>query len=577
MEFKKEIVSFINETNISSLKELDLNKLLEKPKKQGLGDYSLPLFILIKSKKINLDDFKNNELVLLNENKPNFIKKIELVGPFLNFYINYSYFLKDFQKNAEKEFENIKDYFNSKKVLLEYPSPNTNKSLHVGHVRNILIGNSLKNIFLKAGYDVIHTNLNNDRGISICQAMLMYEKFGNNRTPQDEKIKPDKFVQKFYVMFNEKVKENPELKKEALDMLERWENGDPEIRDLWKKFMKWVFEGYKETYKLFKITNFDKEYFESEIYDKGKEIVLDALNKGIPGFKKDETGAIYYDFNDETYGKKYLLRPNGTTLYMTQDIYLAKLKQEDFNADKNIFVVGKEQKYHFEVLFKLLDILNIAKLNQNYHFAYGYVYDKDGNKFSSRKGNVIGADELYEMIYDKAISNLKEKSSDLSEEELNYRASKIAYSALVFSFLKVNPLDDMKFDLEKAVTFEGETGPYIMYTFARINSILRKSELPIEKIKDYKIKNLNSNEENLIKILFEFEEELKIAIEKYKISQIANYLIKLSKSFNEYYQKEKILVKDINEKMYKLKILYLINLILKSGAELLGMDLLEKM
>jgi arginyl-tRNA synthetase len=303
-------------------------------------------------------------------------------------------FTLDKSKTAENIIKNIQNgkifkinNNNTKTYMIEYPSPNTNKNLHLGHTRNMLLGNALCNLIEKTNNKVIRTSINNDRGIAICKAMLAYKLFANNIEPKDMKLKPDEFVAHWYVLYGQKNTQEPqlELDKKAQEMLVLWEKGDKDTINLWKRLMKWVFEGYKETYKNYKLKDFDKEYFESEIYKEGKDIVLNAIKDKIPGFKKESDGAIYYDFNNETYGKKYLLRGDGTTLYMTQDLYLASIRENKFHPDNIIHIVGEEQNYHFEVLFQLLDILKLSKIENSYHLSYGYVYDKNGKKFSSRK------------------------------------------------------------------------------------------------------------------------------------------------------------------------------------------------
>jgi len=309
--------------------------------------------------------------------------------------------------------------------------------------------------------------------------MIGYQKFHSNDSPESLNLKTDEFVSMCYVRFGKEAKENPELDKEAQDMLLAWEKGDKQVLALWKKILDWVFVGYKETYKNYKLEKFDKEYYESQIYDKGKEIVKDALKRKVKGFQTDkENGAILCDFEDKTLGKKYMLRGDGTTLYITQDLYLAYEKQKEFNADKYIFIVGQEQIHQFNVLFEILDRIGFGGVEKNYHYAYGYVYDKNGKKFSSRKGETIGADWILNKITRAAKENLltKELTKNLSENELNKRSKIIGYSALSFSFLKMNPLSDIKFDIDNALAFEGETGPYVQYTYARIKSILRKSK-----------------------------------------------------------------------------------------------------
>ena len=484
----QELVSFLKKNiNVS----LDFEKLLEKPKHESHGDFSLPCFLIAKEiserdtrmKQGGVSGMKQNpaqvaqELqVRLNDILPTFLSKVQAVGPFINFYL-------DNVQEVQEIFENFNSLLIYKvkkpeKILIEYPSPNTNKSLHIGHTRNMLLGTALSNTLKKVGHNTIRTNLNNDRGISICYAMLMYQEFYSSETPKSMNMKPDEFVAHCYVEFKKKCAEFPErnFEEQAQKMLVEWEAGNKEVRALWKKLLDYVYVGYHKTYENYHLREFDKQYFESEIFDQGKEIVLDALNKNIKGFKKNDDGAIYVDLEEEGFGEKYLLRGDQTTLYMTQDIYLANIKEQDFHADKYIFVVGQEQEYHFKVLFELLDRLNISDKSKNYHFAYGYVYNEKGEKFSSRLGNTIGADFIYEEIIAKAKENLlqKELTKNLPLEELNQRAEAVGFGALVFTFLKQNALASMNFSMENALSFEGETGPYCQYTYARIQSLKRR-------------------------------------------------------------------------------------------------------
>ncbi len=557
--------------------KLDFSKLLEKPKVADHGDFSLPMFILAKDLKkappVIAKEFEEK----LSKKLPDFLSKVVAVGPFLNFYLNS-------QKEA-KDVLNIAingDLFKIKvdkkqKVLIEYPSPNTNKALHIGHVRNILIGNSLANILKRVGHKVVRTNLNNDRGIALCKSMLGYELFYGNETPKSLGLKSDEFVSKCYVKFGEEAGKDDSLNNNAQEMLVEWENGNKKVRDLWKKLLKWVYEGYKVTYKNFKLENYDKEYYESEIYDKGKEIVERALKNKINGFGVEDDGAVYCDLSDVNYDKKYLLRGDGTTLYMTQDLYLAQLKDKDFKADKYVFIVGKEQQYHFDVLFEILNRLGFGGTEKNYHFAYGYVYNKDGKKFSSRKGEVIGADWLYDEVVLRAKEGLKTKelTKNLSEKELNRRAEVIGCGALAFSFLKPNPTDDIKFDIDKALAFEGDTGPYVQYTYARIKSVIRKAEYREKIDVDYSL--YSEKEMSLIKLLKGYPEVVLEAASKYKISAVANYLIRVAQSYNEFYQSCPILKEKDGVKNARLLLCDATSRVLANGLSLLGIDVLEEM
>ncbi len=586
MVFTKEnLIVFLRNNDI--LKDLDLDKLLQKPKNNSQGDFSIPLFILSKklgvqpniiSKEV-VDDLNSREL-------PKFIEKIVNDGPFVNIYFNFNLEASDlFLRINSGDIFKIENS-NPERILIEYPSPNTNKSLHIGHVRNIFLGNAISNILIRNGFDLIRTNMNNDRGIAVCKAILSYKLFSNGATPESMNMKPDEFVSYFYVLFNEKNKENPDLNLEerAQEMLVKWEEGDKEVRLLWRKLLDYVFAGYAETYSNYKLKPFDREYYESEIYKFGKDLIIDALNKGVDGFIQEEDGAIAFDFKDKTYGKKYLVRGDGTTLYITQDLYLAQLKEKEFHPDKSIFIVGKEQKYHFEVLFKILEKLNLSRVENNFHLAYGYVYDKNGNKFSSRLGNTLSADETLKIVIDSARDNLlkKEISSNLSEKEIERRSKIIGFAALSFMFLKVNPLDDIKFDVSKAISFEGETGPYVLYTYARMKSILRKANFDERIINENLLKDLDyslfdEKERSLVKLLLEYNSILKESSNKYRVSIIANYLIKLSQSFNEFYQNSNILKSEEDLKRLRLILIYFISLIIKDGLSLYDIEVLEEM
>lgn len=583
---KKELVKFLEENiKLDNPKtNFDFDKLLEKPKIQTHGDFSLPCFLFAKELGKNpaqiskeFEDKLNNEIKM-----PEFLEKIQATGPFLNFYFNSRKESKDVINSIlNKEIFNFEDKIQLQKILLEYPSPNTNKSLHIGHVRNILIGNSLSKIFKKVGHSVIKTNMNNDRGIAICKSMLGYELFFKDKTPQSLNLKSDEFVSKCYVEFEKQAKLDNSLNERAQNLLVKWEAEDEETIELWKKVMNLVFEGYKQTYEKFKLKNFDKQYYESQIYKEGKDIVVNALENNVLGFQKDETGAILCDLEDKGFDKKYLLRGDGTSLYMTQDLYLASLKEKEFAPDKSIFIVGKDQEYHFKVLFEILDRLGFAGNEKNFHFAYGYVYNRDGKKFSSRKGEVVGADWMYDLIVERAKENLlnKDKTKDLSEDELDKRAKVIGYSALCFSMLKASPYDDIKFDVEKALEMSGESGPYVQYTFARINSILNKTNFDVENVdfENLDFSLFGEREKSLIKLLKNYNDIVVESAIKYKISSIANYLIKVCQNFNDFYQNSNIINSDENLKNVLLVLCYATSKIIKDGLDLLDIDILDEM
>ncbi len=570
----KELINFIK-SNLEI--DVDVEKLLEKPKVKSHGDFSFPCFILSKELKKAPVQISQDLALKLSQNLPDFLEKVIAVGPFVNFYL-------DSQKEISQIFENFDSYLSFKtktpqKILIEWPSPNTNKSLHIGHTRNMLLGNALCKTLEKVGNQVIKTSINNDRGISICYAMLMYQEFFSEETPESLGIKPDEFVANCYIKFKQACEEFPQRNYEiqAQEMLVKWELGDKEIRNLWEKLLNWVYLGYSKTYQNYNLPKFDCEFYESQIFDKGKEIVLKALDDKISGFSKEDDGAIFIDLEDKNYGKKYLLRGDGTTLYMTQDIYLAQLKEEKFSADKYVFIVGKEQEYHFNVLFEILSRLGFGGVDKNYHFAYGYVYNEEGKKFSSRLGNTIGADFVLDEMIKKAKENLlnKELTKNLPEEELDRRAKIIGFGALSFTFLKQNPLSDMNFSIENALSFEGETGPYCQYTYARIQSVKRKANYKKSSI-NYSL--FDEREIELAKLIKEYPSILEEASTKYKLSSIANYSLKLSQGFNDFYQNSSILKAESQDlKQARLELSNLIGIILKDALSILNIDVLDEM
>ena len=560
--------------------DINIQELFEEPKTKEHGDVAFPCFQLAKILKKSPQQIAQDLQDQIKDKLPTHYEKVEAVGPYLNFFLDN---FKEAQDIAEALQDNSLFTYktnNPQKILIEYPSPNTNKALHIGHTRNMLLGTALCNILEEAGHQIIKTNLNNDRGIAVCKAMLAYKLWGENKTPQDMDMKPDQFVSYWYVVYGEKVKQNSDLDNQAQAMLQQWEAGDSETLKLWQYLLDWVYEGYHQTYQNYHLPQFDKEFYESQIYDKGKEIVQNALNNKVKGFGQEQDGAVYVNLEDSGYGTKYLLRGDGTTLYMTQDIYLASLKEELFKADKYVFVVGQEQEYHFNVLFELLDRLDIAKTQNNYHFAYGYVYDEKGQKFSSRLGNTISADDILEQSIQKAKQNLqtKELTKNLNEKETQRRANIIGFGALAFTFLKTNPLSSINFSIDNALSFEGETGPYIQYTYARIQSLLKKGKYNAHSQEEWLVKTLTQKELEHIKLLKKYQETLQEAVENYKISSIAQFGIKVSQSFNDLYQEVSFTkVEDEVTKQSRLTLAYYTGELLKKLMSLYSIELLDEM
>jgi arginyl-tRNA synthetase len=558
---KQKIVEELEKINI----KVEAN-LLEVPPKKELGDYALPCFILAK-------ELKKSPALIAKDISQNLIsdnfQKIIANGPYVNFYIKNKTILQELKKiNTLKEKYGSKNKINST-ILIEGPSPNTNKPLHLGHVRNMSICKSLNNTLNFSGFHAKQINLNNDRGIHICKSMLAYKKFGSDDSPEKSKLKPDHFVAKYYVLFSKKAKENPDLEKEAQKMLKKWESGDEETINLWKKMNAWAFQGFKETYKTFNI-KFDKQYYESEIFTKGKELIADGLKKGI--FQKNKEGAVIIDLTDKGLDEKIVLRSDGTSVYITQDIYLAQKKYADFKYDQSIYVVGNEQEYHFQVLFEILKKLKLNAAKGCQHYSYGMIELPSG-KMKSREGTTVDADNLINELKKLAKKEIN-KRHDLKEKELNKRAQKIAMSALLFYILKFDPKKNFVYDPKESISFEGETGPYCQYVYARIQSIIKKSKVNAEENLELLTQD---QEKQLVKELTQFPHIIEKISQTYKISLIPRYLLSVCQEFNNYYIQHKIIQDNKKLESARLYLITAIAQVIKNGLSLLGIDVIDEM
>ena len=537
---------------------------LEVPKDPSLGDYAFPCFVLSKEWKQNPIEIA---MELAKKIKPSkFIKEVREVGPYLNFFVNKQALAESLIKEIMKG-----DYGKGKskkeKVMIEYVSPNTNKSLHLGHVRNGVLGSAVSNILEYGGYDVVKASLNNDRGTGMTEAMLGYKMFFDGKEP---KGKPDQFVAECYVKFKQAEKEDPSLKKKVQEMLLKWEDEDKETRELWKKLTKWVYQGYKETYKKLGI-KFDKEYYESEIYKMGKDIVTEGLREGI--FEKEE-GAVIAPLEKFKLPNKVLIKSDGTSLYMTQDIYLAKLKYHEFKMDKSVYVVASEQDNHFRQLFKILELLKFKLHNHLHHLSYGLVNLPSG-RMKSREGTVVDADDLIDEVTKIATKEIKKRHKDISLKEVEKRAEIIALGAIKFFMLKFDNITSFTYDPEESLSFEGETGPYVQYAHARIASILKKAG----KFKDkFNANVLNDKEdEKVILLLSKFPEVVSESAMQYKPHIVSRYLLDLSQAFNEFYHACPILENDEDIKEARLNLIVAVKEVLAKGLSLLGIEAPEAM
>ena len=576
---------------------------LQKTRSGFEGNLTLVVFPFLKISHKKPEDTAQDLGAYIKQNSEA-IADFNVVKGFLNLVIDKKAWLSLLNEmNQNEKFGEKPVTENSPLVMIEYSSPNTNKPLHLGHVRNNLLGWSLAQIMEANGNKVVKTNIVNDRGIHICKSMLAWLKYGNGETPETSGKKGDHLIGDYYVAFDwhyraevaelkakyiaegmdeesaeKKAKEESPLIKEAHEMLVKWEQNDPEVRALWKKMNDWVYAGFDETYKALGV-GFDKIYYESNTYLVGKKKVEEGLAKGL-FFRKDDN-SVWADLTDEGLDQKLLLRSDGTSVYMTQDIGTAEMRFNDFPIDKMIYVVGNEQNYHFQVLSILLDRLGFKWGKELVHFSYGMVELPNG-KMKSREGTVVDADDLIAaMIADaKQTSEELGKFKDMSEEERNEIARIVGLGALKYFILKVDARKNMLFNPEESIDFNGNTGPFIQYTYARIRSILRKAAaegitIPTTLSDEMP---LNEKEIELIQKLNEFGAAVEQAGKDYSPSGIANYCYELTKAFNQFYHDYSILGADTeNEKVVRLVLAQNVGKTLKNGMALLGIEVPERM
>jgi arginine--tRNA ligase len=606
MKFEEQICSSI----LRAVKELYGQEVpveqvqLQKTKSTFEGHLTLVVFPFVKLSKKKPEDTAQEIGDFVAQHCSNLVSGFNVVKGFLNFVVAPQAWVNQLNTIATEEHFGEKAVQNdSPLVMIEYSSPNTNKPLHLGHVRNNLLGWSLSQIMQANGNKVVKTNIVNDRGIHICKSMLAWQKWGNGETPETSGKKGDHLVGDCYVAFDkhykeeckelqkqyiaeglteeqaaEKAKEEAPLIKEARQMLVKWEQNDPEVRSLWSKMNNWVYAGFDETYKKMGVS-FDKIYYESDTYLEGKGKVEEGLAKGL-FFRKDDN-SVWADLSNEGLDQKLLLRSDGTSVYMTQDIGTADLRFKEFPIDKMIYVVGNEQNYHFQVLSILLDRLGFSWGKDLVHFSYGMVELPNG-KMKSREGTVVDADELMEeMINDaKEASDKADKLKDMSEEERAEIARIVGLGALKYFILKVDARKNMLFNPEESIDFNGNTGPFIQYTHARICSILRKAkaeniDIPATLAEDAP---LNEKETALIQKLSEYEMAVQQAGKDYSPSGIANYCYELTKEFNQFYHDYTILGEaDNNKKMVRLVLAKSVAKVIKNGMRLLGIEVPERM
>lgn len=557
------------------------------------GDITLVTFPMLRQVKTNPVQLGQHIGEYLSANVPE-VSGFNVVQGFLNIILDDKYYLEEFRiMRAQENYGRVAVAESAKAVVVEYSSPNTNKPLHLGHIRNNLLGYSVAEILKASGSRVYKTQIINDRGIHICKSMLAWKKFGEGETPESSGMKGDKLVGKYYVIFDreykkqvselvaqgrteEEAKAEAPLMQEAQEMLRKWEAGDQETIFLWEKMNSWVYKGFQQTYEELGV-DFDKNYYESQTYLLGKDVVAEGLEKGV--FYKKEDGSVWIDLTDEGLDEKIVLRSDGTAVYMTQDIGTAIQRVRDFDIRGMVYTVGNEQDYHFKVLFLILKKLGFDWADYLYHLSYGMV-DLPTGKMKSREGTVVDADDLMAQMTQtaKEISEELGKLDEYDEEEKQELYRIIGLGALKYYILKVDPKKRILFNPEESVDFQGNTGPFIQYTYARIQSILRKAGFDAEKKISAKNYPLHEKEKALIKQLQLFPEVIQLAAESHSPALIANYTYDLVKDFNSFYQNVTILgTEDETEKIFRVHLSRTVGEVIKSAFGLLGIQVPERM
>lgn len=567
---------------------------LQKTKKEFEGDITVVVFPFVKMARKSPDAVAEELGAYLVANESS-INKYNCIKGFLNLSINSNQWVETLSTiDAEPQYGFVQATEESPTMMVEYSSPNTNKPLHLGHIRNNLLGDSIARIQKANGWNVVKTNIVNDRGIHICKSMLAWVKFGKGETPDSSGLKGDHLVGKYYVEFDknykleikalvekgmseDEAKKEAPLMKEAQQMLLKWEQNDTDVRALWTTMNEWVYAGFEKTYKKMGV-DFDKIYYESETYLEGKEKVEEGLKKGV--FYRREDNSVWADLTENGLDEKLLLRADGTSVYMTQDIGTAKLRYQDYSIDKMVYVVGNEQNYHFQVLSILLDRLGFEWGKDLVHFSYGMVELPEG-KMKSREGTVVDADDLMQEMQNTAMETSRElgKLDGFSNEEIQENSRKIGLGALKYFILKVDPRKSMTFNPKESIDFNGNTGPFIQYTNARINSILRKANTAgIQTTELSADIELNEKEVVIIQALASFPNVLRQAGKEFNPALLANYAYDLVKDYNNYYQSTPIL-KEENEATRNLRLILSRNVakVITLNMNMLGIEMPEKM
>ncbi len=550
---------------------------LEYPELSENGDLAFPCFSL--AKKLKSAPPKIAADLAAEVKLPDGFERVETKGPYLNFFFDRAELVEQATSAVLKAGETYGDRKGDhEKVMVEYISPNNNKPLHLGHVRNGLVGESLSNLYESQGKKVTRALLLNDRGLAIAKAMVAYMKWGNDATPDTLGKKGDHYLGDLYVLYEQEAKKDENLEKQAHEIIRKWEAGNAETRALWKTMSDWCEAGQHETYKRFGF-RFDIEYKESEIYKEGKELVELGLKKGV--FKKDDTGAVFADLEAYKLPNKIVLRSDGTSLYITQDLYLAKKKFDEEGIDASVYVVGNEQNLHFQQLFKILELLGFEWASKAKHLSYGYVTLPEG-RMKSREGTVVDADDLLSALEADAAMEIKQRHATLPDDELVRRAHSVALAAVKFYFLEVDISSDMVYDPKASLSFTGKTGPYLQYMHARIKSVMRKEETESAAGPSTPAEAGAQDQEKkydfaLAFALARFPEAVHRAASQDRPSLVAAHLYETARAIAALYENAPVLTASKEDRKARLKLLEAAAIVLKRGADLLGFSVPEEM
>lgn len=580
-DIKKNIcIAFSKQTKL----EIEASELVY-PEKYELGDLSLPVFKFARIFKKSPNEIAKELAAELNNKKPSLISKVEAVGGYVNFFVDYEIVARDLLSKilrVKNKFGNATKIGKTKKVLVEFVSPNSNKPLHLGHLRNAALGEAVSRALEARRYKVTRASLVNDRGIHICKAMVAYNRFGGLASsggqvtydsPKQSGLKGDHFVGKYYVMYEQKRSEVSGLEKEAQDCLKKWEAEDQDTIKLWKVMREWVVHGFDETYKILGL-DFDREDFESDIWQEGKDVVAKGLRAGV--FIRD-TGAVLAKLEKFGLPPKVLLRSDGTSIYITTDLALAAQRHKEEKFDELIYVVGSEQDLYFKQLFAIFKLLKAPYAEGARHLSYGMVFLPEG-KMKSREGTVIDADDLITKLQDYARVELEARHDFLAKEELDRRARVIALAALKYYLLAVNPPSSMHYDPRESLSFTGKTGPYLLYTLARMKSIIKKAQKQENKGTKELYKYLREKEEKMLIVeMAKFSEVIDRAVETLDPEELATYLYNLAKLFSDFYEKHPVLQAEPSLSRARQSLVKACKIVLEKGLYLLGIETLDEM